>query len=345
MLRIRCPHCQAVLDIHPSYAGQFIACSKCGKGLNVPAASAAPSPPGNVPVAAPAATSSAALAHNLPGSGTVTGEPNSLQEMPCDPLPADAQQAVGALGQPICSIKTKSLVWAYYVGAGAGALGLFALIFGIIGFIVQRQPVASRVAPLVLGIVFLLLGVACVVAAWVEAKRVLWLCPQGLIWQIHNRVDHGRWDQVQQLYILVAHVTIVGPIRSQRLVYRYKLRTGNGFRMQLHSDELFGTRTVGEFIQEQSTQALLPLFRQRLHQGETLDFGGFRLDRQALGVRGMRLPWPQVSHLGLDRGTVVVETARQGPRITTPMDQVSHVLIFLKLADEMSAAGRGPGRG
>src|SRR5438309_11101793 len=113
MPRIRCPHCQSILEVHASYAGQFIACEKCGKGINIPANfSAAPKQAADVPSAKAAATSAAALAHGLPGSGTRTGEPDSLQAMTCDPIPADAGQAVTELGAPICSIKTASVAWA-----------------------------------------------------------------------------------------------------------------------------------------------------------------------------------------------------------------------------------------
>jgi hypothetical protein len=354
MLRIRCPHCQSVLDIHASYAGQFIACAKCGKGMKVPAASPpkaappplppgaaaprAPAPPArnDVQDATAAATSPTAQALKLPGSGTVTGEPDRLQDMPCDPLPPEAGPFVAALGQPICSIKTKSIAWAYYSGAACLAMGLFALIYAIIALAAQLGPMGGRIAPLVLGIVFLAGGVLSIVVARLEAQRVLWLCPGGLIWRVNGQTDHCRWQGVKQLHVLVAHVITTGAYHSRRLVYRYILTTESGFRMQLHSDEMSGTRTVGEFIQEQTAQALLPLYRQRLHNGEEIDFGAIRFDGRNFSFGGARLPWNRVGRIGVEEGYVVLGEGRD--RLSVPMDQVSHVLILRKLAEEIGAA-------
>jgi hypothetical protein len=291
-------------------------------------------------LAAAAATSPAALAHNLPGSGTVTGEPNNLQEMPCDPLPAAAQEAVNTVGQPICSVKSKSLFWGMYVGIGCCVLGLPALIYGIIQLVLQSGPMGGRIAPLVLGIIFLLLGIGCFVAAYLEPQRVLWLCPGGLIWQVRGRTGHDRWHEISRLNVLIALVITTGAINSRRLVYRYKLETASGFRMQLHSDELFGTRTVGEYIQEQSTRVLLPMYAQQLQQGNIVDFGIIRMDRQTLTCQQVRVPWAQVIRIGVSQGNILVDLAVQPGRLSVSLESVPHVLAFLNLAGQMTGAGR-----
>jgi hypothetical protein len=349
MPRFRCPHCQSVLDVHASYAGKFIACEKCGKGINIPAAApkpaagsapAAPRPAAakdDVQAATAAATSAAALAHGLPGAGTVTGEPDRLQDMPCDPLPGDAGSAVADLGEPICSIKTAGLAWAYYVAAATAGLGLFALGYAVIAFAAGIGPVSGRVAPLVLGLAFLALGVLTAVAAWIEARRTLWLCPNGLLWQVRGKTGHCRWDGVKRLNVLIAHVITTGARQSRRLVYKYVLNTESGFRMQLHSDELYGTKTVGEFIQDRATRALLPVYRRRLQDGEPLDFDAVRADDEGVFVRGTRLPWAGLGRVAADQGNLVLGKGGDRGPVLVPLEQVAHVLVFLQLAAERSA--------
>jgi hypothetical protein len=340
MPQIRCPHCQRILEVHASYAGKFIACEKCGKGINIPAnfaaASKQPSSPAAIPSATAAATSSAALAHNLPGSGTITGEPDSLKDMPCDPIPADAGQAVTELGTPICSIKTASVEWAKYAGVGVGGLGVVLFFYSLIAIAAGIGPVGSRVAPLILGLIFLAGGVLSFVLVHIEAQRTLWLCPNGLLWSVQGKTDHCHWEDVKELYVLVAHVTITGAYHSRRLVYKYIFKTENGFRMQMHSDEMHGTKTVGEFIQEQTTKVLLPQYRKQFRERQPLTFGVIEMDDQGLSVKGKQMSWAKVGRVEVEEGNVVLGKSGDRAPVLVAMEAVSHVLIFLQLAGETS---------
>ncbi len=357
MLRFRCPHCQGVLDIHETYAGQPIACEKCGKGIRVPAAApkpaapkaAAPPPPPppppagrppapprppEVPMAGVATNTPDALAHGLPGSGTVSGEPERLEDMPCDPLPADARRAADELGEPICSMKTESLVWAYYSGAACVAMGLFALVYAVIAFAAGIGPMGGRIAPLVLGLVFVPLGVLSIVFAWLEAQRRLWVCPNGLIWEQRGRFNHCRWDGVSKLHVLIALVVTTGAWTGKRLLYRYTLRTEGGLSMQLDSDTQYGTKAVGEFIQGNATRALLPAWRQRLRDGETLDFDAVKMDERGLTAGRGLMKWGAIRGVEVSEGNVSVEVGDGGGH-DVPLDRISHVLIFLQLVQEL----------
>jgi hypothetical protein len=259
--------------------------------------------------------------------------------MPCDPIPADAGDAINVLGTPICSIKTTSMAWANYAGFGVGGLGVVCLVYSLIAFAARIGPAGSRIAPLVLGLLFIAGGVLGFVVAQIEAQRTLWLCPKGLIWHLQGKTDHCRWEDVKELTVLIAHVTITGAYHSRRLVYKYILKTASGFRMQMHSDEMFGTKTVGEFIQEQTTKALLPQYRNRLREGKPLDFGALQADGQGVSAGGRQMPWARVGRVEVEEGNLVLGKGGERAPIIVSMETISHALVFIQLAGEM--AGRG----
>src|SRR5207302_4599226 len=101
------------------------------------------------------------------------------------------------------------------------------------------------------------------------------------------------------------HVTITGAYHSRRLVYKYILKTESGFRMQMHSDEMYGTKTVGEFIQEQTTKALLPQYRKQLRDRQLLDFGAIQMDDQGVTIGGRQMTWGRAGRVEVEQGNLV----------------------------------------
>jgi hypothetical protein len=93
-------------------------------------------------------------------------------------------------------------------------------------------------------------------------------------------------------------------------------------------------RGVGPQLRMLSTAAKLPAVLDRLHSGETVQFGPLTVDAHGVTHRAMTLPWPQVTAVTvLERATLII-TATQKRSIRVPTKKIPDLSVLLNVTED-----------
>lgn len=221
---------------------------------------------------------------------------------------------------------------------------LFGGGLGILFFSIAATPATDGSnSNLIGGLLFGLACVALAVVADVFAVRVLRrtvdVYANGLVVTSGTQRDILRWDQAASVtqYIVRRYTNGI----YSGTTYRYTLRMQDG-RKFLFSNGIRNVEALGKLIQTGITNELLPRALAAVQMGQTIAFGKFSLNREAIMRGQTSLPWGDVSAIDLQRGSIYVR--KRGQRIawgTASVGTTPNLFIFLAVAELLRKAASG----
>ena len=336
MTAVRCPQCQAVLNILPEQRGQTIVCGQCGNSfhLAIPATEiqtpnlrldAAPpvdlplplaveesikKPATDLPVARPARRAEQPA---VSGSAAFRREMERfsedrlpfLDEFPLEPIPEQVPIEADQLGRPVASLLLKGDKRVLGITAGVGMmfLALSCLAMIPIGFLAAGPPkkgedLGGMASVLIYVPIFAGIGIWLVLIKKWTPPRSLWVCPGGLIWQWGSRVGFRRWHEIEDFSVSGA--------TGRPLFW---LTPAEGTDFVLSAGQGPTVVPVADYIELKASAALLPVMLGRFLANEKLKFDRLSMDRDGIRARGQVCLWSEIGGTRLD-GTAFLVTDR-----------------------------------
>lgn len=157
---------------------------------------------------------------------------------------------------------------------------------------------------------------------------------QGLLRIQGKKVKVTRWDDIDAVWQSITRRYYNGVYTGT--TYVYTIRTKDGERFSV-SNAYKDIETLGEIIQSEVTQRLLPVIVRAYQSGQTINFGKLSLNSQGLIYKDKQLPWNQIKDLKIDRGYISIK--QEGGRwfnwAQVMADTVPNLFVFLALVDNI----------
>ena len=204
------------------------------------------------------------------------------------------------------------------------------LLLGFVG-----ATTASNLGPIVFALLVPCALVSFFVLAWTPFRardlRVA-LHARGVVVSTTRERSVMAFEEVDELWMVIDPVSTsrgtIALIRGNRLVDREG-------RSVLVPTNLEGAVGISHWLQRHCSDPLREDALRALHDGETLTFGKFQLDRE--GIRGAKwgARWSELSLVRLTSGKVsFFRRQRIIPWRSIGIDQVPHPTVFVKLVKE-----------
>ena len=331
---IGCPKCAIKVRIKPEYRGKTLRCPKCKADIPIPATSTS--------AQGSRITSAADLRKLLPRKESkrqdVPAYIDDLEEneLPLVDLPSDLPAHVESLGQAHATLQGgldgKGLLVRFLA-----ILIMIGAVIGFFGFAMTSKSFSNSGG---VGTVFA--GLACMMFPvglggliyYLYSMRKyppykIWFCRHGLAWKSQGKMDGCRWEEIERIY--VKRKTVFMPQYKQvrhefGLVMRYQKEE---FRLDQNQR---GARTFGEAVDDATFEATLPIFWQRVEQGETLDFDTCSLNANEFIYRDKHIPWHELEKPIMTNGFIVLTKVGEDSGFAKTPFEVSHGRLFFLLA-------------
>jgi hypothetical protein len=259
----------------------------------------------------------------------------------CAPLPRNVPDAAEDMGQPIASAV---LVQEYLIGLlflrVAGwiflPIGVLIVLGAVISFFSTVMNPNQHDGIPIMGVVMMAgfgLGIGAV-GAWfgIFRGRVItercWLCTHGVVWLTNNVFDWYSWADVPEVYYnLDAPRPAVGIRFDRNLSWISFSNTADSRRMV-------------KDIERHASASRLPTVLRRLAEGETIVFGGVRLNRQWLANGPARFHWHEDGDVQVQGRSLMLREYRDRELVTIPLEETPFPSLFTVLARAIVAHAR-----
>jgi hypothetical protein len=230
----------------------------------------------------------------------------------------------------------KGLLWFTIIMATLAGGGLGILFFYIAATPTPDGSSSNLIGGALVGMAFVAMAVVADIFAIRTLRRTVDVFANGLVVTNGAKRDILRWDQAASItqYILRRYTNGI----YSGTTHRYTLRMADG-RSILFSDGIRKLEDLGRLIQAGVSNELLPRALAAVQMGQTIAFGKFSLNRDAIMRGQATLPWSEVSSIDLQRGFISVR--KRGQRIawgTASVGRTPNLYIFLNVAERLRKA-------
>jgi len=153
----------------------------------------------------------------------------------------------------------------------------------------------------------------------------------GLVHIRGGRVNVFRWDEITEVYQSMQKTHRTG--RAVQKIYTVK---DAGGKKSVLTGELAGIAALGETVQCEVTNRMLPRCWEDYQAGRTLHFGKLAISKEGISKGKEVLPWHQVEEVKLDRGSIAIQ--KEGGWISWASITASgtpNLFVFLSLVDKI----------
>jgi hypothetical protein len=161
-------------------------------------------------------------------------------------------------------------------------------------------PVWQALVVLLVGIIWLCIGLWISMAPIISPRIRVYLCPKGLIY-LKYRISVIQWDDINQFWKNI-HLD-----EKARVSYSYTLQRKDGATFALTS-KLPHIERLGAFLEREVTRHLLAQTIGAWRSGKELEFADIRVNRQGIALQSEQkvLPWRNIDRLTVDKATVSI---------------------------------------
>lgn len=240
-----------------------------------------------------------------------------------------AGDAYGLGGKPTANYEARSSIPVVLVG--------LAIFWGLVGLgLVVGGLLASRNDSSLLCLVppgIVLVGVGIWAFAQWRLKRNLraLVFPDGLVHIRGAKTNVFRWDEIESVWQRAQKAR-----PTSRAIYRaYTIADRNG-RKAVFTGDFVGVQALGDTIQREVSERLLPHALEAFEAGETVRFGKLSLSHEGLSNDRETIPWDQVEEVKLERDIITVR--KEGTWLSwanVTVGGTPNVLVFLTLVDRI----------
>jgi hypothetical protein len=256
---------------------------------------------------------------------------------PFDPLMSEvlemtkqlADDAYGLGGKSTARYEARSSIPIVLVGLAIfwGLVGL-GLVVG--GLLASRND-SSLLCLVPPGIVLVGVGVWAFTQWRLKRNLRALVFPDGLVHIRGTKTNVFRWDEIESVWQSAQKAR-----PTSRAVYRaYTIADRNG-RKAVFTSDFVGVQALGDTIQREVSERLLPHALEAFEAGETVRFGKLSLSQEGLSNDRETIPWDQVEEVKLERGIITVR--KEGKWLSwanVTVGGTPNVLVFLTLVDRI----------
>lgn len=247
-------------------------------------------------------------------------------------LPADAL----GMGNPVAEYQLgNKRAWYTGIFFGVVGLGLFA-IAAFVSVVGESNPRGA----LFLGACFGIPGLLCLCgAAWQlysafkNQKRRVVVFETGLARVGASKNAVIRWDDINTVFQALTDLRRNGTRVSTIHTYTICLKDNSKV---LFDDTVQNVEALGNTIQKEVSNRLLPRYMETYTSGRTVTFGRLTISQAGINNSRETMPWDQVEAVNIDRGQISVR--KQGKWFNwagQTAAQTPNLLIFLTMIDQI----------
>jgi len=235
----------------------------------------------------------------------------------------------GLGGTPTAEYKARSSIPVVLVG--------LAIFWGLVGLgLVIGGLLASRNDSSLLCLVppgLVLVGVGIWAFTQWRLKRTLRVLvfPDGLVHTRGAKTNVFRWDEIESVWESAQKAR-----PTSRTVYRAYTIVDHDGRKAVLTGDFVGVKALGDTIQREVSERLLPHALEAFEAGETVRFGKLSLSNEGLSNGRETVPWDQVEEVKLERGTITVR--KEGKWLSwanVTVGGTPNVFVFLTMVDRI----------
>ena len=240
----------------------------------------------------------------------------------------------GQFGAPLGAEYRGGLAQVFY---GIFALILFVLAAVIITAGVTSSDTGGAIALYIVGALFLGAGGYLIWRVIAVLGTRIQLYQGGFSVTQRGKTTTAAWGDVSQITQQIVRQTYYGiPIWTS---YRYKLQLTNGEKLTF-SETIGKVREMGETMQRQITQALIPRALDALRSGASLPFGKLSVNPMGISNGSETLPWSQISNVTAVSGALIIGKVGKKLRwASASVARTPNAFVFLSLVDHMRRSG------
>jgi hypothetical protein len=216
-----------------------------------------------------------------------------------------------------------------------------AVVFGYAYFAADPE-VQRRSFALPIAIVSVVLGIPALLTWFSRGKWTVEVYEQGLVRRRGDQSKTILWDNIVAVWQYQTRRTswyFFMP-RGWMTVYTIQTKDGEQFTVD---NKYKNAMKLGQIIQSEVTNRLLPQMARAYQNGETVNFGELSLNQQGLIYEDKQLPWNAVKELKIDRHYIFVDQEGGGLRgwATVQMAGISNVYVFKAMVESIRGVGKG----
>jgi hypothetical protein len=251
-----------------------------------------------------------------------------------------AQKTSVGLGTPKASFKGKS-----EMGVGMTVMvifGFLAALFVFIGIALysSRQNASALIGGIVMAVVLLILGYVTLYYFGLRFRGLsVQVYEDRLVRSKGSKTETLRWDEIRAVFQSITNIERYGQVVNT--LHTYTIETTDGRTLKF-SNEIVDIHSLGQIIQTEVTNRLVPKMMQSFNSGETVSFGTFSLNKQGITQGKKSLEWAEIEGAQIDNGVVTFK--KQGKWFNwtrVPADKIPNLPTFLTLIDHMVGVKAG----
>jgi hypothetical protein len=161
-------------------------------------------------------------------------------------------------------------------------------------------------------------------------KRQVITTPQGL-WQINGDARRTlSWSNVASIRSAAARSTLIR--RDASAQFQISLRTLDNQTLKL-SPYLTDLVEAQQIIKQNIYPAAMDRYRQRMKDGQPLEFGPLQLTRQGIAYRSRSEPWQHFHNVKLEHGRLIIEFrgTRRSWKFSIPAARIPNIDLCVQL--------------
>jgi hypothetical protein len=250
-----------------------------------------------------------------------------------------AAQTAG-LGTPKASFKGKS-----EMGVGMTVMVIFGLlavlfVFIGIGLYTSRQNISALIGSVIFAAVLLLLGYVTLYYFGLRFRGLsVQVYDDRLVRTKGSKTETLRWDEIRSVWQAITNLQQYG--RTVNTLYTYTIETTSGKKL-IFSNEIIDIAGLGQIIQTEVTNRLVPKAMQAFNSGETVTFGTFSLNKRGIMQGKKSMEWAEIEGAQIDNGNITFK--KQGKWFDwsrVPAAKIPNLPTFLTLIDHMVGVKAG----
>lgn len=195
-------------------------------------------------------------------------------------------------------------------------IGLILLVGAVVSAVmyfsadpdVQRRSFALPIA-----IFCLVFGLPALITWFSRGKWTVEVYEHGLVLRRGAQSKAITWDSIAAVWQYLTRRTSWYFFMPSRWVTIYIIQTKDGERFTF-DNKYKNALQLGQIIQTEVTNRLLPQMASAYRNGETISFGELSLNQQGLIYRDKQLPWNAVKEFRIDRRYIFVDQEGGGLR-------------------------------
>ena len=217
---------------------------------------------------------------------------------------------------------------------GSSLMAFLAIPVGVVGFF---MPPSERVYIFPISLAF---GGLMAFGAFnvykrsrTEKNQRVIVYREGLLFEVGEQREAFAWSEIESVWQEITTTYVNGVNAGTTHSYKLRLRKG---RERKVDNAIKDIQHLGNIIQKEVTEHLLPQAIKAFNAGETVRFGNLEVSRNGLGNGKTVLSWNEIKQVRIESGQLMInKSGKWLPWSSTEISKISNVFVLCRLIEEI----------